>query len=45
MFIICERNVVLSDVGYLGEVMLFVKVHVIRDSVRSERCDNDVREM
>lgn len=24
MFIICERNVVLYDVGYLGCVMLFV---------------------
>lgn len=30
MFIICKRNVVLSDVGYLGEVMLFVRCEVIR---------------
>lgn len=30
MFIICKRNVVLSDVGYLGYVMLFVIGNVIR---------------
>ena len=39
MFNKCKRNVVLSDMGYLGEVVLFVIGDVICDSVMSERCD------
>ena len=35
----CKHNVVLSDMGYLGEVVLFVIGDVICDSVMSERCD------
>lgn len=40
MFNECKRNVVLSDMDYLGEAMLFVIVWGQRDVIMiSERCD------